>query len=255
MLLLQYSHNEQLPEQVPPQPSEPPHWAPLQFGVQQPEPDLQVPPQPSDEPHFLPLQLGVQQPEPALQVAPQPSEAPQVLLAQAGVQQPEPGLHLPPHPSDTSHFLPWHLGVQQPEPVLQVPPQPSATPQVLPLHLGAQQVPSWQTALLDPQLTQMIPSLPHWVSLLPLTHVPLARQQPEQLAEPQVLDSRYFLVPSGSFEPPVSPGRVSPASPWSAWLSVAAEASGSGRPCVRAPGQPARSSSITGNNATRDMML
>ena len=100
-------------------------------------------------------------------------------------------------PSESMLDLIRVRAVQQPEPALHVPPQPSDAPQVLPAHLGAQQTPTLHTPLALAQSTQTMPALPQRESLLPLTQVPLARQQPEQLAAPQVPVSRYFLAMLG----------------------------------------------------------
>ncbi len=100
---------------------------------------VQVPPQPSESPHFLPVQAGVQQSS-LLQTSP---------AAQAPVQVPSQPSLAPPHfaaPLVSVQLAVQHLsvtlsqaaGAVQP----QVPPQVSEPPQDTWLHIGVQQASS-----------------------------------------------------------------------------------------------------------------
>jgi hypothetical protein len=144
---VQSSHCGHGPEHLPPHPSLAPQAAPVQLGVQQPEPDWHVPLQPSLCPQSFPVHDGVQQPEPDWHVAKQPSLCPQTFPVHDGVQQPEPDWHVPPQPSPCPHSTPLQVGTQ------------------------SAQVPELQSVLCIVQSAHGQPLLPQAVSLIPSLHV------------------------------------------------------------------------------------
>jgi hypothetical protein len=189
--------------QIPPHPSESPHFFPVQLGWQQILAPVQVwplghvhwPPQPSPELQILlPIpsrQDGMQQTRPPstmllthssptpqpLQMPPQPSLSPHFLPAQLGWQHwlpmqgtPLGQLHVFPHPSSIPHLPGGQLPTQQPVP-------PSSSVWQLPVRHDDWQVPP-QPSLCPQELGGQLGTQTHW----PYTHVPASQFGVQQVS-------------------------------------------------------------------------